>query len=94
MQIKIKKYHFIQRYPVPKKHSYLVVPRDSADCPTGNGNMQMTIGLEHWWNDTVTRKKDALAEEPAKVEVCAPEKLKWNGLGTNPDPRGKSPMTS
>jgi hypothetical protein len=94
MQIKIKKYLYIHCYSVPKEHRYLVVRRGSADCPSGNINMQMTSDIEHGWNDTVTRKNEALAEEPSQVEICPPENLKWNGLGTKPDPRGDSPTTS
>jgi len=33
-------------------------------------------GLEHWWNDTVTGNNEALAEEPAQMEICPPENLK------------------
>jgi hypothetical protein len=76
MHIKIKKCLYIQLHPIPKKHRYLAVRRASADCASANRNMQMTSGLEHWWNDTVTGKNEALAEEPARVEVCPPENLK------------------
>ena len=76
MQIKIKKCLYIQLYPVPKKHRYLAVRWASADFPSANSNTQMTSGLGHWWNDTVMGKNEALAEGPARVEICPPENLK------------------
>jgi len=87
MQIKIRTCLYIQRYLTPKKHSYLVLPRASADCPFGNSNMQMTSGLEHRWNDTHEKERRTCTSADLSTRKSH---IEWSGK----DLPGEGPMTN